>query len=41
MAKMPQLNAIQLAKIVQKLGFNFIRQTGSHMFFKHDGGRGQ
>ena len=39
MAKMPQLTAVQLARIVQKMGFKFIRQTGSHMFFKHDDGR--
>lgn len=39
MAKMPQLMAVQLAKIIQKIGFKFIRQTGSHMFFKHDDGR--
>ncbi len=39
MAKMPQLTAVQLAKIIQKLGFEFIRQTGSHMFFKHKDGR--
>ena len=35
MAKLPQLNAIQLSKILKKLGFRFIRQRGSHMFFKH------
>ena len=39
MAKMPQLTAIQLAKIIQKFGFKFIRQTGSHMLFKHEDGR--
>ncbi len=39
MTKMPQLTAIQLSKIIQKLGFKFLRQSGSHMFFKHDDGR--
>ena len=36
---MPQLTAVQLAKIVKKLDFKFIRQTGSHMFFKNYDGR--
>lgn len=39
MAKLPQLTAIQLAKIIDKLGFEFIRQEGSHMFFRHSDGR--
>ena len=39
MAKLPKLDAIQLSKILKKLGFEFIRQRGSHMFFKHSDGR--
>ncbi len=39
MAKLPQLTAIQLSKILKKLGFEFLRQQGSHMFFKHKDGR--
>ena len=39
MAKLPQLDAIQLSKILNKLGFKFIRQRGSHMFFRHSDGR--
>ena len=39
MAKLPQIDAIQLSKIIKKLGFRFIRQKGSHMFFKHPDGR--
>ena len=39
MAKLPQLDAIQLSKILKKLGFKFIRQRGSHMFFRHPDGR--
>jgi len=39
MTKLPRLDAIQLSKILKKLGFKFIRQRGSHMFFKHPDGR--
>ncbi|MAG78992.1 hypothetical protein CMI40_01300 [Candidatus Pacearchaeota archaeon] len=39
MTKLPQLDAIKLSKILKKLGFKFIRQRGSHMFFKHSDGR--
>ena len=39
MSKLPQLNAIQLSKILKKMGFEFIRQEGSHMFFRHADGR--
>ena len=37
--KLPQLDAIKLSKILKKIGFQFIRQRGSHMFFKHNDGR--
>ena len=39
MVKLPQLDAIKLSKILKKLGFEFIRQRGSHMFFRHSDGR--
>ncbi len=39
MAKLPQLSAVQLSKILKKIGFQFIRQQGSHIFFKHPDGR--
>ncbi|MAH03235.1 hypothetical protein CMI39_00415 [Candidatus Pacearchaeota archaeon] len=39
MTKLPQLDAIKLSKILKKMGFKFIRQRGSHMFFKHSDGR--
>ncbi len=39
MAKLPRLSAIELTKILKKLGFQFIRQEGSHMFFRHSDGR--
>jgi predicted RNA binding protein YcfA (HicA-like mRNA interferase family) len=37
--KLPLLNAKELTKILEKLGFKFIRQHGSHMFFEHSDGR--
>ena len=39
MAKLPLLTAKELAKILNKLGFEFKRQEGSHMFFEHLDGR--
>ncbi len=39
MTKLPLLNAKELAKILQRLGFEFKRQEGSHMFFEHPDGR--
>ena len=39
MAKLPQLTAVELSKILRKIGFEFIRQQGSHMFFRHKDGR--
>ena len=39
MAKLPLLNARELSRILQKLGFELKRQQGSHMFFEHPDGR--
>ena len=39
MAKLPQLSANELARILKNIGFKFIRQEGSHMFFHHSDGR--
>lgn len=39
MAKLPLLNAKEIAKALKKLGFEFKRQQGSHMFFEHKDGR--
>ena len=39
MSKLPQITAIELSKIIKKLGFEFLRQEGSHMFFRHPDGR--
>ncbi len=37
--KLPLIKAKELAKIIEKLGFIFKRQKGSHMFFGHPDGR--
>lgn len=39
MSKLPLLDARKLTKILEKLGFEFKRQEGSHMFFRHPDGR--
>ncbi|MFH1054418.1 MAG: type II toxin-antitoxin system HicA family toxin [Candidatus Woesearchaeota archaeon] len=39
MAKLPLMSAKELVKVLQKIGFNLIRQKGSHMFFEHSDGR--
>lgn len=39
MTKLPLLNAREIVKILEKLGFKFMRQEGSHMFFQHEDGR--
>ena len=39
MSKLPLLNAKELLKILEKLGFKFKRQEGSHMVFEHEDGR--
>ena len=39
MPKLPLLTAQETAKILKKLGFEFKRQEGSHMFFEHPDGR--
>ena len=39
MAKLPRLNGRELSRIVEKLGFEFVRQTGSHQVYEHSDGR--
>ena len=39
MAKLPQMTALEIAKVLKKLGFECKRQRGSHMFFEHQDGR--
>ncbi len=37
--KLPLMKAKEIAKILEKMGFEFKRQKGSHMFFEHPDGR--
>lgn len=37
--KLPLMKAKDVAKVLEKLGFEFKRQKGSHMFFGHLDGR--
>ncbi len=39
MAKLPQLTAVELVKILEEIGFKVLRQEGSHMFLRHADGR--
>ena len=39
MAKLPQLTANEVIKIFGKIGFKVMRQSGSHIFLRHDDGR--
>ena len=39
MTKLPSLKARKIIKILHYLGFEKIRQEGSHIFFKHKDGR--
>lgn len=39
MAKIPLIKAREVVKVLEKLGFEFKRQRGSHMFFEHPDGR--
>lgn len=37
--KLPLMKAKDIAKVLGRLGFEFRRQKGSHMFFGHPDGR--
>ena len=37
--KLPLLKAKEVAKVLERLGFEFKRQKGSHMFFEHSDGK--
>lgn len=37
--KLPLLSYKQISKFLEKLGFQMIRQKGSHRYFKHSDGR--
>jgi predicted RNA binding protein YcfA (HicA-like mRNA interferase family) len=39
MSKLPLLSSIELCKVLNKLGFQEVRQKGSHKYFKHPDGR--
>jgi predicted RNA binding protein YcfA (HicA-like mRNA interferase family) len=39
MSKFPLTDAKSLEKLLFKLGFIFIRQKGSHRFYRHEDGR--
>ena len=39
MSKLPLLKPRELIKVLEKLGFQLLRQKGSHMFFQHPDGR--
>ncbi len=39
MPKLSPIKARKLIKILEKLGFSFARQRGSHAFYKHPDGR--
>lgn len=39
MAKLPRLSGKELGKIVEKMGFEFSHQKGSHLVYKHPDGR--
>ena len=39
MTKLPLLKPAELIRVLDKLGFQLIRQKGSHMFFRHPDGR--
>ena len=39
MSKLPLLSANEIIKILCKMGFQKVRQGGSHVFLKHPDGR--
>lgn len=39
MSKLPLISAKEFFKILSKMGFEKIRQEGSHAFFRHSDGR--
>ena len=39
MPKIPLITANEFIKILKKLGFEILRQRGSHVFLKHKDGR--
>ncbi len=39
MSRLPQITAREFIKILSKIGFEAIRQEGSHIFLRHKDGR--
>jgi predicted RNA binding protein YcfA (HicA-like mRNA interferase family) len=39
MSKLPMANFKTMDKILRRLGFNAVRQKGSHVFYRHADGR--
>ena len=39
MTKLPVVRSRDLEKVLFKLGFNKVRQKGSHAFYRHNNGR--
>ncbi len=39
MSKLPQLTAIELVKILKKIGFEIMRQEGRYVFLRNQDGR--
>ena len=39
MGRLPQITARELIKVLSKIGFRIIRQSGSHVFLRHTDGR--
>lgn len=39
MSKLPVVDAKTFEKVLIKLGFNIVRQKGSHVFYRHPDGR--
>ena len=38
MGKLPQLTAVELIKVLSRIGFKIIRQEGSHIFLRNNEG---
>ena len=39
MTRLPIVNAKTMDKVLTRLGFAFVRQTGAHAFYRHADGR--
>ena len=37
--KLPRLTGKEVARLAERIGFKFVRQKGSHMFYEHPDGR--